>query len=112
MKLDFNFPVIGLDGRPIEDQFGRPINAGKILANTLVMQPEGEIAKLFDWAIAMHRGEQINLDKADQKKLRDFIEKSQQMAILIKKHLLDVLDGNKQQENNNGIPIEEKEEII
>lgn len=106
MKLNFNVSVTGLDGRPIEDQFGRNIIAGKVLANALVMQPQGEVAKLFDWAIALHRGEIVDLDRADQNKVREFIESSNQIVILVKHCLLSIMDGK-----SNGVLDNKVEEV-
>jgi hypothetical protein len=93
MKLNFNFPLRTLDGTPMKEVDGKDVMAGKILANSLVMQPQGEVAKFFDWAMSLHRGEEIDLDRADQQKMKDFIENNPSMVILVKKALLDVLAG-------------------
>jgi len=85
MKLDFNTPITGLDGAPIPDT-----HAGKLLANVLVSQSDGDIIKLFDWATRMHRGETVDLDRADRAYLTNFIRESKQLTLLVKKQLLDI----------------------
>ena len=87
MKLNFNVPIFDLDGNPIPDT-----NAGKLLANTLVYQPEGEIIKLFDWALILNKGEILDLDRADRKYMTDFIKNSRTLTLLAKKQMLDILD--------------------
>ena len=68
MKLDFNVPITDLDGNPLPDT-----NAGKLLANTLIFQPEGDIVKLYDWAITLNRKETLNLDRSDRKWMQTFL---------------------------------------
>ena len=85
MKLDFNFNLTDLDGQPIENA-----NAGKLLANTLVQQAKGDALKFWEWALALNKGEIINLDTSDQIVLKNFIKESDALAILAKGQLLQV----------------------
>ena len=85
MKLDFNFNLTDLDGQPIENA-----NAGKLLANTLAQQAKGDALKFWEWALALNKGETIDLDTSDQTTLKAFIKDSETLAILAKGQLLQV----------------------
>ena len=85
MKLNFNFNLTDLDGLPIENA-----NAGKLLANTLAQQAKGDALKFWEWALALNKGEIINLDTSDQTVLKNFIKESDALAILAKGQLLQV----------------------
>jgi hypothetical protein len=95
MELNFNFPVMGLDEQPLIDVNNTVVNAGKVLANALVSQPNGDIVKYFDWAMSMFKGNDITVDSADKKKLKEFIETNNTITILLKKQLLDRLENGK-----------------
>lgn len=83
MKLNFNFNLTDLDGQPIENA-----NAGKLLANTLAQQAKGDALKFWEWALALNKGEVIDLDTSDQATLKSFIKESESLAILAKGQLL------------------------
>jgi hypothetical protein len=85
MNIEMNIPITGLDGQPIEGS-----HAGKTLATVLVSQPEGEVIKLYDWALKLYNGQPIELDRADKEYLVNFIKKSPALTLLVKKQLLDV----------------------
>ena len=85
MKLNFNFNLTDLDGQPIENA-----NAGKLLANTLAQQAKGDALKFWEWALALNKGEIINLDTSDLTVLKNFIKESDALAILAKGQLLQV----------------------
>lgn len=85
MKLDFNFNLTDLDGKDIENA-----NAGKLLANTLAQQAKGDALKFWEWALALNKGEIVDLDTSDQTTLKNFIKDSESLAILAKGQLLQV----------------------
>ncbi len=109
MKVNFNYEILDMESRPMLDVDQTPAMAGKILANALVMQPEGEIIKYFDWALRLHRGEIIDLDRTDQNVIKEFIKNSRTMVILVKVRLLEAFD-KKQKTESNGIPEMIREE--
>ena len=86
MKLDFNFNLVDLDGNQIDNA-----NAGKLLANTLVQQSKGDALKYWEWALALNKGEILDLDTSDQETLKNFIKDSENFAIIAKAQLLQVL---------------------
>jgi hypothetical protein len=86
MKLDFNFNLVDLDGNQIENA-----NAGKLLANTLVQQSKGDALKYWEWALALNKGEVLDLDTSDQETLKNFIKDNENFAIIAKAQLLQVL---------------------
>jgi hypothetical protein len=89
--FNFNKPVIGLDGHPLVDVNG-PITMGGVLAPVIASQSKGDALKLFGWASAIYKKEDLILDKSDQNTLKDFINASEQMTVLVKAQLLEVLN--------------------
>ena len=87
MKLDFNFSLTDLDGQPIENA-----NAGKLLANTLAQQSKGDALKFWEWALALNKGDVIDLDTSDQNTLKTFIKESDSLAIFAKGQMLQVFN--------------------
>jgi len=85
MKLDFNFDLLGLDNEPIEGA-----NAGKLLATSLVGANKGNALKMWEWALALNKGDVIDLDSVDQGTLKTFVEDSESFTILAKAQLLNV----------------------
>lgn len=86
MKLNFNFDLLGLDEQPIEGA-----NAGKLLANALAQGSKGDALKFWDWAVALNKGEIIDLDSSDQETMKNFIKDSEGFTILAKAQLLKVI---------------------
>lgn len=85
MKLDFNFDLLGLDQQPIEGA-----NAGKLLANALAQGSKGDALKFWEWALALNKGEVLDLDSSDQETLKNFVKDSENFAIIAKAQLLKV----------------------
>ena len=95
IKVDLNFDILHLN----ESKFG---NAGEIIANHLVSSKDGEPLKYFQWAQALHKGNYIQIDESDFKKLRDFIEFHTGLPILIKAPVLQKLDDAKEISRKKG----------
>ena len=87
MNINLNIPITGLDGQPIPES-----NAGKTLATVLVSQPEGDVIKLYDWGLKLYNGQPIEIDRSDREYLVNFIKKSNQLTLLVKKQLLDAFE--------------------
>ena len=87
MKLDFNFNLTDLDGKPVENS-----NAGKLLANTLAQQSKGDAIKFWEWALALNKGDVIDLDTSDQNTLKTFVKESDVLTIFAKGQMLQVFN--------------------
>ena len=87
MKLDFNFNLTDLDGKPVENS-----NAGKLLANTLAQQSKGDALKFWEWALALNKGDVIDLDTSDQNTLKTFVKESDVLTIFAKGQMLQVFN--------------------
>ena len=85
MKLDFNFSLLDLDGKEIENA-----NAGKLLASTFVQQTKGDAVKLWELALTLNKNEPIDLDSSDQEMVKNFIKDSESLAVIAKGQLLQV----------------------
>jgi hypothetical protein len=90
MKLNFNFNLTDLEGKELLERDGSKVNAGKLLANSLVQQTKGDAIKYFEWALALNKGEILDLDTSDQDVLKSFIKDSEAIIILAKGPLLQV----------------------
>jgi hypothetical protein len=85
MKLNFNFNLTDLDGKELEGA-----NAGKLLANTLIQQTKGDAVKYWEWALALNKGDVLDLDTSDQETLKTFVKDSETITVLGKAQLLGV----------------------
>jgi hypothetical protein len=85
MKLDFNFNLTDLDGKELEGA-----NAGKLLANTLIQQTKGDAVKYWEWALALNKGDILDLDTSDQETLKNFVKDSETITVLAKAQILNV----------------------
>lgn len=85
MKLNFNFNLTDLDGKELEGA-----NAGKLLANTLIQQTKGDAVKYWEWALALNKGDILDLDSSDQETLKTFVKDSDAITILAKAQVLNV----------------------
>ncbi len=88
MKLNFNFLIKDLDGKPIAGA-----NCGKIIAQNLVNATKGDALKYFGWAMRLNAGDAIDLDKSDQETLRSFIEHHETLPILTKAQAIEYIMG-------------------
>jgi hypothetical protein len=88
MKIDLNFDLLGLDGLAVIDQTGKTINAGKLIANSLVQQSKGDALKFWDWAVALNKGEVLDLDSSDQETLKNFVKDNEGLPIITKAQIL------------------------
>jgi hypothetical protein len=76
MKLNFNFNLTDLEGKDLLERDGSKVNAGKLLANSLVQQTKGDAIKYFEWALALNKGEILDLDTSDQEDLSRIAKQS------------------------------------
>jgi len=83
MKIDLNFNLADLDGNAIENT-----NAGKLVAQTLVQQSKGDALKFWDWAVALNKGETLDLDSSDQETFKNFVKDSEAITIFAKAQIL------------------------
>jgi hypothetical protein len=90
-KINFNVPVLALDGSHLTDG-NKELTLGAILSPVIAQQTKGDALKLFGWAIAIYKNEDLILDKSDQNMLKDFINSSENMTVLVKAQLLEVFN--------------------
>jgi hypothetical protein len=88
MKIDLNFNLLGLDGVELLDQNGQLANAGKLIAESLVGQTKGDALKFWDWAVALNKGEILDLDTSDQETFKNFVKDNERLPILTKAQIL------------------------
>lgn len=85
MKLNFNFPISDLDGNEIPES-----NLGKTIANVLVSARDGDALKLWDIALKLQKGTELDLDTSDTQMLKDRIKNADSITILVKAQALQV----------------------
>jgi hypothetical protein len=92
MKLDLNFQLTDVEllNLPKETEVtAEAIHAGKVVANLLVTSTESENPlKFFDWALDLHKGKVIDIDKQDVEILKKFIKQHQKMSVFAKAQVL------------------------
>jgi hypothetical protein len=86
MKIDLNFNLLDLDGNIIENA-----NAGKVIANSLVQQSKGDALKFWEWALALNKGESLELDSSDLETFTSFVKDNENFAIIAKAQILKAL---------------------
>jgi hypothetical protein len=90
--MDFNKPIKTLNGVEVKDQNGKQVTLGNLLADQLVGGSKGDAVKLYGWALKLHEGTELELDKSDTQTLKDFITNNEQLTILAKAQLLEQFD--------------------
>jgi len=90
MKVDLNFDLLGLDGIALTNG-----NAGKLVANHLASSSEGDSLKMWDWALKLNRGEELDLDPSDLIALKEFVTENTQFTVLAKAQILAKLEAVK-----------------
>lgn len=98
IKINLNKPAYNLDGTTLKkfDKHGNEVGEdtlGIILASYLVAQSQGEALKYYDWAVSLYKGQELQVDKADFNKIKDFVETSQSLYILSKAQILKELEA-------------------
>jgi hypothetical protein len=83
MKLDLNFDLKDLAGNAIPEA-----NCGKIVANALSQNAEGDALKYWGWATKLYNGEVLDLDASDVQTLKGFITTSKTLTVLLKGQVL------------------------
>jgi hypothetical protein len=83
MKVDLNFDLSDLDGTPAQGY-----NLGKIIAASLVQQTKGDALKYWDWAVALNKGEALELDLSDQETITNFVKENESLTIYVKAQFL------------------------
>lgn len=93
MKLNFDFKFKDLTGK--ETEFAA--HAGEILGNLLASDTskKNQAVRFFSWAIKLHDKTGLDLEKADQTTLREFIESVDGLTALMRAQLLDYMDDAK-----------------
>lgn len=93
MKINFNTPLLDLDGQPIkrDDKPTENQTVGQLVARMLISSTTGDALKFLEWARKMHNGEVIDLDVSDQETLKAEIKNSTYLTNLTKGQALELL---------------------
>ena len=83
MKIDLNCNLLDLEGQEVENT-----NAGKLVAQTLVQGTKGDALKFWDWAVALNKGDVLDLDSSDQETFKNFIKENESITIFAKAQIL------------------------
>jgi hypothetical protein len=88
MKVNLNFDLLDLDGNTILNS-----NAGKLVANSLVQQAKGDPLKFWEWALALNKGESLDLDTSDSEIFKNFVKDSENFPIIAKAQIIKALNN-------------------
>lgn len=96
MKVDLNWKLKTLEGKPMENENEELIHAGKIVANVLSTSVETEHPiKYLDWALKLYNKQALDLDKADAELFTKFIKTSNKLLTITKAQVLNHLSEQK-----------------
>ena len=89
MKLNFTTALLEITGEPQNE--GLKLNT--ILAGYLAnSNSKTDAIKFYEWGKKLYKGEELDLDKQDQKLLTDFISNHDGIITLVRAQLLEVFD--------------------
>lgn len=80
-KVDLNFELKDL----ADNQIG---NAGQVLAVILMAETKGDSIKFFDWSMSLHKLQSIEVDSSDLSKIKDVINNTERVTLLLKAQFL------------------------
>jgi hypothetical protein len=86
MKINLNKNLIDIDGEVMPN-----VNAGKLLAQQLAQSAKGDPVKLWGWALKLNAGEELELDKSDFETLKSFVNNNENLFVISKAQILDLL---------------------
>lgn len=99
MKINFKVPLTGLEG-PVLDEKNEPIYLNKSLAELLGRDPHTSTGinymDALEYAIAINKGEVIDLTTDQQEKFKKFISESPLLTAFAKRDLLAAMDKKEQ----------------
>lgn len=83
-------PVLNLSGEPIAG--GHTL--GRLLATHLAALPNNpqHRLKFFTWALSLHKGETLTLDRADFELLKQLVDNAPEFSILVAQQIKDALE--------------------
>ncbi len=100
MKLDLDFILKGFDGTDMKSEDLSSIHAGQVLASQLYSAREAKNPiKYFDWALKLYNKQAIELDEADLKDLKSFLEGHKGLYVIAKAQLLKCLNALEEEKN-------------
>lgn len=95
IALDFKIDFITLDDTPKSELK----KIGETLAEWLARDTGKEPIKFWSWALALHKGDSVNFDDSDFKKLYEWIEKHEAFTAAFKAQCLLYMDEEKSKKN-------------
>jgi hypothetical protein len=90
-KLNLNIPMLDENGEVIMEGRTLGLGIGAQLLQTN-FQDENDIIKFFGWAGTLSRNEELELDKADAAKLKEFIINDPNLYLVSKAPALELID--------------------
>ena len=84
--LDFNIPMIDLNGVEVKNQ-----TLAQALSSYIGSQTKGQTLKLFGWHKTLQVGDPLILDDADLEVLQKLVSDNEDMYVFVKGQLLDVI---------------------
>lgn len=87
MKINLNKSIVDLSGKEIENS-----NLGQLVSQLLASSSSKEnTIKMYYWAQKFYVGEELDLDPTDLSILKSFIEGNEQLTVLAKAQILEVI---------------------
>lgn len=87
-KVNLKFPLINLDGTQIGD-------AGKVVAQFMVIENQGDAVKMYNQAVVFHQGGTIEVTEEELLELTQWISNCKALTVLVKGQILNYLHSVK-----------------
>lgn len=81
-KINLNFPLVDLSGRPLKESNDEVFTLSKVLATALARHNEGDAIKNMEWARKLYNSEDLLLDKSDFITLKEFVKNNKGLTSL------------------------------
>lgn len=79
MNINLNFPVVGLDGKPLSED-----TLARVLALELTRSTSSPSVLIQTWAEKLWSGETLDLTPGEVKGLTNLIENSQRLPVVVR----------------------------
>jgi hypothetical protein len=91
-KVSFDFIIKDLEDKEIGSG-DNAAHAGKMIARIFAGMTKGDIYKLMEWAKKCYHGVAIEFNAKEKKDFQEYIEQTEQLTVLSKVQILDVLNA-------------------
>lgn len=98
MRLDFNYPILDLDGKEIIED-GTAVVAKNLIPNIALLQKKEDPIKSYELALKIHKEGFVEVDTSDYEYVYNAIKDAQGLHTLVKAQALKRMKADKEKVN-------------